>query len=131
MNDTLNNNLKQEFPAEPHHYGGQEDFDEYGQQDRFEVVESTPPQQHGQKVGANLHRDEVESSNLYHQMKEESRKYFKSKAIQTSFDDLCEEEEAGYLEVVACSAGISYFLLCTVKLQSIFYVLTRGFISTK
>jgi len=29
------------------------------------------------------------------------------------------------------SVGISDFLLCTVKLHIIFYVLTRGFISAK
>ena len=39
-----NNNLKQQLPAEPYEYGRDEDFDEQGQQNNFEFVESTPQQ---------------------------------------------------------------------------------------
>jgi len=85
MNDTSNKNFKHEFPVEAHHYGEQEYFEEDGQEDRFEVVERTPAQQHGEEVGANIHRDEAQSSNLYHQLKEEPMQRFKSIAIRTPF----------------------------------------------
>jgi len=85
FNDTSNKILKQEVPAEPHNYGGQEDFDEYGQEERFEVFERTPPQQHAEEVGANIQRDEGQSSNLYHRLKEEPGQRFKSIAIRTPF----------------------------------------------
>jgi len=85
MTNTSNKILKEGLPAEPHNYGGQEDCDEIGQEERFEVVERTPPQQHVEEVGANTHRDEGQSSNLYHKLKEESRQRFKRIAIRTPF----------------------------------------------
>ena len=51
MNNTSNKILKEELPAEPHNYGGQEDCDEIRQEERFEVVERTPPRQHAEEVG--------------------------------------------------------------------------------
>jgi len=85
MNNTSNKILKEELPAEPHNYGRQEDCDEIGQEERFEVVERTPPQQHAKEVGANIQRDEGQSSNFYHKLKEEPRQRFKSIAIRTPF----------------------------------------------
>jgi len=85
MNNISNKILKEELPAEPHNYGRQEDCDEIGQEERFEVVERTPSQQHAKEVGANIQRDEGQSSNFYHRLKEEPRQRFKSIAIPTPF----------------------------------------------
>jgi len=73
------------FQIEPHKYGGQEDFDKYGQQKKFELVESTPQQQQGQEVGGHLDREEAESSNLYHRLKEVPKKHFKNITVRTPF----------------------------------------------